>query len=146
MEFARVLAEPAVLPGDEVFKLYDTYGLPVDFMIDAARDQRVLFDEPGFRQALEAQRQKWLNPTAIDADELKKRTLTNLYNARPTWLDNAHRELDRTVLNAYGWPEDIADEELLKRLLKLNRERPSTYSTDCGDERDGNSWQSKAAR
>ena len=55
--------------------------------------------------------------------DLKKRTLTNLYNERPAWLDNPHRELDRTVAAAYGWPEDIGEEEALARLLALNLER-----------------------
>ena len=55
--------------------------------------------------------------------ELKKRTLTKLYNERPTWLDNAHRELDRAVAAAYGWPEDISDEDALARFMKLNEER-----------------------
>jgi hypothetical protein len=32
---------------------------------------------------------------------LKKRTLTNLYNTRPAWLENAHRELDKAVATAY---------------------------------------------
>jgi type II restriction/modification system DNA methylase subunit YeeA len=54
---------------------------------------------------------------------LKKRTLTNLYNERPAWLDNAHRELDAAVAAAYGWSADIGDEEALARLLELNRER-----------------------
>jgi type II restriction/modification system DNA methylase subunit YeeA len=54
---------------------------------------------------------------------LKKRTLTNLYNERPAWLDNAHRALDAAVAAAYGWPADIADEDALGRLLALNRER-----------------------
>ena len=36
---------------------------------------------------------------------LKTRTLTNLYNARPAWLDMAHRRLDAAVAAAYGWPE-----------------------------------------
>jgi type II restriction/modification system DNA methylase subunit YeeA len=54
---------------------------------------------------------------------LKPRTLTNLYNERPTWLDNAHRELDAAVAAAYGWPVDIAEEEALSRLLALNLER-----------------------
>ncbi|MBV8457210.1 MAG: class I SAM-dependent DNA methyltransferase [Acetobacteraceae bacterium] len=54
---------------------------------------------------------------------LKKRTLTNLYNERPAWLDNAHRELDAAVAAAYGWPTDIAEEDALARLLDLNRER-----------------------
>jgi type II restriction/modification system DNA methylase subunit YeeA len=54
---------------------------------------------------------------------LKKRTLTNLYNDRPAWLDNAHRELDAAVAAAYGWPADISEEDALARLLDLNRAR-----------------------
>jgi len=55
--------------------------------------------------------------------DLKKRTLTNLYNQRPTWLDLAHKKLDAAVFDAYGWPHDIGDEEILERLLALNLER-----------------------
>ena len=54
---------------------------------------------------------------------LKKRTLTHLYNERPAWLANAHRDLDATVAAAYGWPADLGDDEILRRLLALNRER-----------------------
>lgn len=57
------------------------------------------------------------------AAELKKRTLTNLYNQRPTWLANAHRILDEAIAAAYGWPADLSDEDILRRLLALNRER-----------------------
>jgi hypothetical protein len=63
--------------------------------------------------------------------ELKKRTLTNLYNARPAWLDNAHRALDAAVAAAYGWHDytpDMPDEEVLKRLLALNLERKAAES------------------
>ena len=62
----------------------------------------------------------WLNPPGIDEEDLAKRTLTNLYNARPTWLANAHACLDAAVLAAYGWPADLADDEILARLLALN--------------------------
>ena len=58
--------------------------------------------------------------------ELKKRTLTNLYNARPAWLDNAHKALDATVAAAYGWTDytpQMPDEEILRRLLALNLAR-----------------------
>lgn len=58
--------------------------------------------------------------------ELKKRTLTNLYNARPAWLDNAHKELDSAVAAAYDWEDytpEMADEEILRRLLALNLAR-----------------------
>jgi hypothetical protein len=54
---------------------------------------------------------------------LKKRTLTNLYNERPAWLANAHRNLDEAVAAAYGWPGELSDEEVLKRLFDLNQDR-----------------------
>ena len=52
--------------------------------------------------------------------EVEKRTLTNLHNQRPTWLDNAHRRLDEAVFAAYGWPPSLTDDELLAKLLDLN--------------------------
>jgi alanyl-tRNA synthetase len=42
--------------GAKAFRLYDTYGLPVDFIRDAARDAGLVFDEPGFEKAMEEQR------------------------------------------------------------------------------------------
>ena len=60
---------------------------------------------------------------AACAESLKKRTLTNLYNQRPTWLAQAHEKLDEAVFAAYGWEPGMSDEELLERLLKLNLER-----------------------
>lgn len=60
---------------------------------------------------------------AESARRLARRTLTNLYNERPTWLDLAHRRLDDAVFAAYGWPADLAEDELLARLLDLNLAR-----------------------
>ena len=58
---------------------------------------------------------------------LKKRTLTNLYNERPAWLDHAHRDLDKAVAAAYGWTDwgrdGLPDDVILERLFKLNQER-----------------------
>ncbi len=76
-----------------------------------------------FHGRLDQLRRNWLNPGEITQVELKKRTLTNLYNQRPTWLQSAHARLDRAVFAAYGWPSDIADEEILKNLQALNLER-----------------------
>lgn len=72
---------------------------------------------------LVAKRDAWLNPPGISAEELRTRTLTNLYNDRPTWLADAHRKLDEAVFAAYGWPSTLTDAELLEKLLKLNHER-----------------------
>ena len=90
---------------------------------------------------LVARRDRWLNPPelvewmdepvcgypqrAVPRNEdaartLKKRTLTNLYNARPQWLADAHAALDAAVAAAYGWPDDISDDDALRELLELN--------------------------
>ncbi len=68
-------------------------------------------------------RDAWLNPPDAGSEVLKKRTLTNLYGQRPTWLALAHEKLDQAVLDTYGWPQDLGDEEILERLLALNLER-----------------------
>lgn len=68
-------------------------------------------------------------PVSPEAErELKKRTLTNLYNARPAWLENAHKALDAAVAAAYGWGHDwaagkLTDDEILARLFALNQQR-----------------------
>ena len=97
---------------------------------------------------LDELRENWLNPADLmvrvpevvpgypnrilpasenAALELKKRTLTNLYNARPQWLENVHAALDQAVADAYGWGDDwragMTDDDVLARLFALNRER-----------------------
>jgi hypothetical protein len=102
--------------------------------------------------ALNALRERWLNPpewtdrvpevvplgmsTSPYPDrivakpgfekQLAQRTLTKLYNERPTWLAQAHEKLDAAVAAAYGWADytpAMPDDEILRRLLALNRER-----------------------
>ena len=48
-----------------------------------------------------------LIPPATGLTELKKRTLINLYNPRPTWLQLAHQNLDATIAAAYRWEEGL---------------------------------------
>jgi hypothetical protein len=57
------------------------------------------------------------------ARELSSRTLTILYNERPTWLVEVHKKLDAAVALAYGWSPDISTEEALSRLFELNQTR-----------------------
>ena len=69
------------------------------------------------------QRDRWLSAEGLSEAEKKKRTLTKLYNHRPTWLDLAHQRLDAAVFAAYGWQPDLQDEQILEKLLALNLER-----------------------
>jgi type II restriction/modification system DNA methylase subunit YeeA len=68
-------------------------------------------------------REGWLNPPGADAGLLQRRTLTNLYNERPTWLDRAHARLDQAVHAAHEWSYPLRDEEILERLIALNLSR-----------------------
>ncbi len=52
----QLMSTKPVLSGEEAFKLYDTFGLPLDFMVDAARDRGVLFEESEFERAMAQQR------------------------------------------------------------------------------------------
>jgi len=49
---------PATIPGADAFKLYDTYGLPSDFIEDAVRDAGLVLDKPGFDSAMAEQRER----------------------------------------------------------------------------------------
>ena len=68
-------------------------------------------------------RENQLNPPGKNEMQLSQLTLTDFYNKRDTWLDLAHKKLDAAVADAYGWPPDLSDEEILERLLALNLER-----------------------
>ena len=106
-----------------------------------AAEPRAIAVAEGARRLVEL-RDRWLNPPEwvewVDepvpgyprrvlprdqdaAKALRKRTLTNLYNARPQWLADAHATLDAAVAAAYGWPADITDDDALRELLVLNR-------------------------
>ncbi len=91
-------------------------------LIGHENDPRVMGVAKAARELVK-ERDNWLNPPDMPESELKKRTLTNLYNERPTWLDLAHRKLDAAVLDCYGWPRDLNDDDILGRLLALNLER-----------------------
>ena len=107
---------------------------------DYAEDPRAIAIGGAARRLVEL-RDRWLNPPEwvewVDevvsgypkrpiardeaaAKELKKRTLTNLYNSRPQWLADAQAVLDAAVASAYGWEEGIRQDEALANLLECN--------------------------
>jgi type II restriction/modification system DNA methylase subunit YeeA len=129
-------------------RVFDTFPFPAGLLPNVPPEQYAMNPnavEIGQAAAnLNALREVWLNPTDLvsympevveslpprivavsDKAEkiLKQRTLTNLYNENPTWLQNAHERLDAAVAQAYGWPIDISDDDALANLLALNQER-----------------------
>ena len=124
---------------------FETFPFPMGLSPDVpagdyADDPRAIAIADAARRLVEL-RDRWLNPPEwvawVDepvpgypkrpvphdestAKELKKRTLTNLYNARPQWLADAHAGLDAAVAAAYGWPAGISQDDALRELLALN--------------------------
>ena len=85
-----------------------------DALDDGQREHHAAISEAA--KDLDDARARWLG-----ADS--GRTMTELYNEKPTWFDNRQQALDEAVLDAYGWPHDISDDEILERLLALNLAR-----------------------
>jgi hypothetical protein len=78
---------------------FETFPLPWPPRTEPKSDPRVLAIGAAARE-LVLKRDAWLNPFGASPDELKKRTLTKLYNQQPQWLQDAHRALDDAVLAA----------------------------------------------
>jgi type II restriction/modification system DNA methylase subunit YeeA len=125
---------------------FETYPFPWPPGQELPDDPKVQAIAAAARKLVEL-RENWLNPTPSglaatspksgapqpdlgEAGRGSRRTLTSLYNQRPTWLANAHRQLDAAVFAAYGWPDGLSDEEILERLLALNWSGP-TGSARC---------------
>lgn len=101
---------------------FETFPFPYPPSVEHQDDPHVQTIATASRELVQY-RDNWLNPPGASDADLKKRTLTNLYNARPQWLVNAHAKLDAAVFAAYGWPADLSDDDILARLLALNLER-----------------------
>jgi len=101
---------------------FETFPLPWAPGTEPVDDPRVIAIADAARD-LTALRDRWLNPLEATEVTLRERTLTRLYNERPTWLALAHDRLDDAMLDAYGWSHDLGDDEILGRLLALNLER-----------------------
>ena len=116
-------------------------GLSPDIPVSAyADDPRAIAIAEAARRLVEL-RDRWLNPPEwvkwidepvpgypkrpvprdeVAGQQLKKRTLTNLYNTRPQWLADAHAALDAAAAEAYGWDTNLSIDEALGELLALN--------------------------
>ena len=87
----------AELPGDQAFRLHDTYGFPIDLTLEMAAEQGLQVDEPGFRRLMKEQR-----------DRAKADARTRKVGITPL---TAYREvLDRSGLTAFtGYAETVSE-------------------------------------
>jgi alanyl-tRNA synthetase len=94
----------AVVPGDVVFKLYDTYGFPMDLTGDIARERNLTLDEAGFEREMQAQRERARSASAfgMDYNSLVKVDTPTLFNGYATHTDEA------TIVALYKEGQSVA--------------------------------------
>ena len=95
-----------VLTGPDVFKLYDTYGFPMDLMSEACREQAMTLDEAGFDRAIEEQRNRARKTGGFEQE-----------TARPAVAELAGR-LGATKFIGY---DRLESESLVQAILKGDR-------------------------
>ena len=111
---ALLQASTERLAGEDAFKLYDTFGMPLDFMQDAARDQGIEFDRAGFDRAMDEQkaraRASWKGAAKQTANPAYQQLPKSEFEGyRQTRSDNC--EVLAIIHNAQGVPELKAGEE-----------------------------------
>jgi len=95
-----------VLPGADVFKLYDTYGFPIDLITEACREQGMTVDEAGFEAAIEEQRTRARKTGGFEQE-----------TARPAFVELAAR-LGATTFVGY---DRLESDSILQAILKGDR-------------------------
>ena len=102
------------LSGEDAFKLYDTFGMPLDFMQDAARDQGIAFDQVGFDRAM---------------DEQKTRARASWKGAAKQTANPAYQSLPKSEFEGYGQTASNGCE-----VLALLKGGQGTQELKAGDE------------
>jgi alanyl-tRNA synthetase len=87
-QLRSALNAPATVPGADAFKLYDTYGLPSDFIEDAVRDAGLVLDKPSFDRAMEEQKSR----ARASWKGAAKQTANPAYQRLPTSTFEGYRQ------------------------------------------------------
>jgi alanyl-tRNA synthetase len=92
------VANEVMIPGDVLFKLYDTFGFPLDLVSDMARDMNLELDEEGYRKAMQEQRDKARAAWTGSGEE----------KVKPVYKEIA-TGINRTIFTGYGMLEGTGE-------------------------------------
>ena len=116
----RAAAADTIVPGEAAFRLYDTYGLPLDFIEDMVDDRKLTLDRPAFDRAMEGQRERARSKSAFKATDKTGWTL-GISGINPDELVNSR---DHFV----GYDQTTAETRILG-LFNEKREQVSSLSS-----------------
>jgi len=120
----KAAAGNGVVPGEAAFKLYDTHGLPRDFIEDMVEDRKLRLDQEAFERAMEAQREKARAKSAFKGADAK--------DAAWTVSDNVGAELESTGDRAFrGYETTTVNTQML---ALFNTDRQEVQSLAAGQD------------
>nr|MBA3337337.1 alanine--tRNA ligase [Chloroflexia bacterium] len=120
-----------IIPGDEAFRLYDTYGFPYDLTRELAHEEGLEVDEAGFTTAMEAQR---ATSRGVDAFKDTSRDRSDLYAAIPTrttFLGYDDAEAEATIVALLG-PTGPLEEAEAGHVIEVVLDRTPFYGESGG--------------
>ncbi len=133
------------IPGDVVFKLYDTYGFPVDLTADIAREQNLRLDETGFEKAMQQQRERARAAGKFDTDYTDKLNVSGATDF--SGYDKTRDEVEVESLFVKGQPVDVLNEGEQGQVILKSTPFYAESGGPVGDtgwlERDGNRFEVK---
>ncbi|MBL0701539.1 MAG: alanine--tRNA ligase, partial [Spiroplasma sp.] len=86
-----------LLPGDVAFKLYDTYGFPIELTKEIAKEKNIIVDEKGYEENLEAQRTRARNATAMSGGMEKQNPLFKTIDVKSEFIGYNKLSINTTI-------------------------------------------------
>jgi alanyl-tRNA synthetase len=99
------------IPGDLIFKLYDTYGFPLDLTEEIARDERFILDRKGFEEAMKAQRERARESWKGSGDETLRAAYKSLagQNLQTQFVGYEQLEAEGRILRIFKEDVEVAE-------------------------------------
>jgi alanyl-tRNA synthetase len=122
LEATLAAVDPALrtITGDEVFQLYDTYGLPLDFIEDLAITRQIGIDHDGFERAMSQQRSRSRERSRFKADGIPPFAMTT---------SQSHNDLATVSDEFIGYDETKVEKEKIAQLFREDGKQTGTLET-----------------
>ncbi|HEV2073883.1 MAG TPA: alanine--tRNA ligase [Thermomicrobiales bacterium] len=120
-----------VIPGDEVFRLYDTYGFPYDLTAELASEEELTIDEEGFRLAMERQRQTSRSGAAFRREGRERADLYASIQPRTEFLGYEATRADARIVAILG-PDGNLEQAEAGEQVEIVLDRTPFYGESGG--------------
>lgn len=134
-----------VIPGDEAFRLYDTYGFPLELTAEMATEEGLTIDEVGFHQAMDHQRATSRSGASFKADSMTRDAIYSSIQPRTEFLGYAEYESHSRVVAIIG-PDGMMDMAEAGADVELVLDKTPFYGESGGQVGDSGDIRSETAR